>query len=629
MPLVPVWRVDRAFDYVVPEPLRARLGIGSLVRVPFGGRRVRGVVVGLGSSSQEPILEPIAALVVTDPLCPPPLDRLFEWIALRYGAPRGTAFARAVPPRVRVVTAPGAPLRPGPQPRRLSAYEGGAELARAVETGASGGWCLRPVAGEDRGRLIAELVGAAGRAACGAALVAVPEVRYGSSVLDAVAETWTDAARVDSSRSERERASAWMRLAAGHGLGIGGRASVLAPAPSLRLIVVDEEHHATYKEERAPRYVAPRVALERARLQGAVCVLVSPTPSLETGYAAASNRLNLVAPGRARARAARPIVELLERPRERILSRDLHRRVAETLRRGERVALLVPRRGYARAVWCASCRRSLRCPSCEAGLGYDRAPAGGAPRVRCARCGFAGAPPEACPTCGAREWRFLGAGSERLVEQVRKAWPRALVRRADPDVAGVWHGARAPDIYVTTWIGTKAALRPSVTLVGVLDADALIRRPDFRAAESAYQALAEMAEWAGPAAHGGRLLIQCSEPSHHSIQAVARADYGFFLERELEQRAELDYPPFSELVRLDASGARSADVMERAAECCRRLGATVLGPVTAGVAPGRAAAGALQALVKCPDATAVAVGLRGILARVPQGSRLRVDVDPR
>ncbi|CAN5648821.1 hypothetical protein BH24ACT26_BH24ACT26_06550 [soil metagenome] len=644
---MPVWRVDRAFDYVVPARFAARVTIGSLVRVPFGHRRVRGIVVGFPPTSPQPELEDIASVVLEEALCPPPLDRMIEWIALRYGAPRGVSYARVVPPRVRVEVSEPRPLSGGPAPRLVTAYSGGAELLGAIESGDSGAWCLRAAAGEDHAELIAELVGAAGRAGSGAALVAVPEMRYGSAVLEGLARHWPDFARVDSARSDPARAESWLRLARGHGIGGGGRAVVLAPAPRVRLIVLDEEHHPSYKEDQAPRYHARRVALERARLQGAACVLVSASPSLETARAAAEGSIGGVEPSRAVERAARPVVELVERPRDRALAHELHRRVSTTLGAGERVALLAARRGYARAVWCASCRRSLRCPRCEGGLAYDRPPGpaaapreGGlydrptgpaaAPLVRCVRCGYASAPPDACPTCGAIEWRYLGAGNERLVEQVRKTWPRAVVARADPDEPRPGGpGGGYPDIYVTTWIGTKQVLRPPVSLVGVLDADALIRRPDFRANESAYQALAEMAEWAGPAATGGRLVIQCSEPSHHALQAVVRADYRFWLERELEQRAELGYPPFAELVKLTATGPARDRLIDEAATACRAAEGRVLGPVGTQEKLGGETVRGLQALVKCPDAALVAGGLRGILATVPRGSRLRVDVDPR
>jgi primosomal protein N' (replication factor Y) len=196
--------------------------------------------------------------------------------------------------------------------------------------------------------------------------------------------------------------------------------------------------------------------------------------------------------------------------------------------------------------------------------------------------------------------------------------PRSGTNGADP-------GGR-PLIYLTTWIGTKEAVRPDVALVGVLDADALIRRPEWRAAESAYHALSEMAAWAGP---GGRLFVQTQEPGHHAVQAVVRGDYEFWLQRELEARKDLGYPPYCELVRVAAFGDKSAEAIHEAAAACERGGGRVLGPIQARVRSSRdsQARDALEILVKCPDALPVADELRSILASRPND--LRVDVDPR
>lgn len=614
VPLVPAWRVDRTFDYLVPEALAGQIAVGSLVRVRFGGRRVRAVVVALGERVPERALDEIAAVVLPEPVAPPPHHQLLDWVARRYVTPRGVVFARAVPARVRagrIEIAEPAPPRPA---GALAALAGGDDLAGALARRAAGVFLLRPPAGTARGELIAALVGAAG----GQAIVTVPEVRYGSVVLDELARAYPGLARLDSALAPAPRAAGWRALAAGHALGAGGRAALLAPAPHLRLLVVDEEHHVSYHEDHWPRYHAPRVALERARLQRALCVFVSSSPSLWASAPALDGRWGYVRPPRAAERALRPLVETVPVPYDRTISHTLHRRIAAALAAGGRVALLAPRRGYARALWCADCHRSVRCPVCEAGLFYERA----ARRVRCARCCLRAPAPPACPSCGGVELRYVGAGSERLAEQLAAAFPRAAVVRADPET--LERGLperRAVDIYLTTWVGTKPALRPDVSLVGVLDADALIRRPDFRAAEHAYQALAAMAEWAGPAAAGGRLVIQTNEPGHHAVQAVMRADHDHFVRRELEIRAELGYPPFSELVRAGARGAGAKEVIGHAADVARAAGGRVLGPIAAG--------DELQVLVKCPDATAVAEALRPLVAGAPAGTILRVDSDPR
>jgi primosomal protein N' (replication factor Y) len=163
--------------------------------------------------------------------------------------------------------------------------------------------------------------------------------------------------------------------------------------------------------------------------------------------------------------------------------------------------------------------------------------------------------------------------------------------------------------------------------VGVLDADVLIRRPNFRAAEAAYHALAEMSEWAGPANAGGRLVIQCTDPAHHAVQAIVRADHDYFVEHELALRMELGYPPYSELIKATAVGPAAEDLIERSAGAARSAGATVLGPIT--VREPHVEGEARQVLLKCSDARAVAAELRDILVGAPKGSRLRIDVDPR
>ena len=634
VPLVAAWAVDRTFDYAVPEKLAGSVAVGSLVRVPFGGRKVRGVVTEVSRRVPDRDMEGITNVSFPYPIAPAPLPELYEWIALRYASPRARAYERAGPPRVRVPKAEITSPQQVPVPTSyLSEYERGPDLLASISGGGSGSWCVRAHPTHPRGELIAELVSAAGAADGGAALVAVPEVRYGSVVLAGLAAAFPSLVRVDTSTDDMERSVAWAALAAGHWLAAGGRAVVFAPSPQLRLVVIDEEHDSVYKEDRSPRYDARRVAQERARLQGAVCVFISGTPSVETGSAVADGRIAEVAPPRAAQRDARPLVEVVAPPEDGGLSPELYARLRDVLRNGASAALLVPAPGYARTLWCANCRRSLRCPRCEAGLSFELDPR----RVRCRRCGFREKPPDTCPSCGASDFRYLGRGSERYAEQLAKAFPRSPVVHMDRRTAeasgggAVWRG---PGIYVTTWFGTKPELRPPVSLVGVLDADALTRRMEFRAAEQAHQVLMEMAQWAGPAAAGGRVVIQTSEPGHHAIQAVVRGSYGFFLERELEQRRELSYPPFSELITVAAVGERQREVIEEAAAVGRRHGARVLGPIAAPYPSGgrdgsHGGDEGLQLLLKCPSAQPVALDLRDILPRVPRGTRLRVDVDPR
>lgn len=599
--------------------------MGSLVRVPFGARKVRGVVVELHEAHREG-LESISGLVTAAPVAPGELGEVYRAMARRHATTLASCFERAVPPRVRLKVPAIPKLAAGDDSGPLDGYDEGSRLLEEIAAGRGSTWVVRCVPGEDRGAIARQLVAASLRVGR-PALVAAPEVSFGSLALDSLSARWPEIARVDSTAGDRERSRGWLALGAGHPLGFGGRAAVLAPAIAPGAIVVTEESNVALKDDRSPRFDARRVASDRAHLAAGTAVLLSATPSVEFFHIARSKG-GVVEPSRHLESRARPIVELVDSPEDRAIAHLLHRRVATALDAGERVALLVPARGYARALWCSECHRSLRCPRCESGLFFDRERSS----VACGRCGFEAPAPEACPTCGASRWRYIGVGSDRLAEQVGKAFPRARVARMDPEVLATSGGSVAEDevdIYVTTWIGTKPEIRPPVSLVGVLGADSLLRRPDWRAAESAYQALAAMAEWAGPRSTGGRLVIQTAEPVHYAVQSVVRGDYAHFFENELEVRRELGYPPFQQLIRATAFGPRRAGLIERCAGAARSAGARVLGPVEVVPDVHEGADSAVEVLIKCDAAEPIADELRVILASVPAGNRLRVDVDPR
>lgn len=615
-PLVPAWRLDRTFDYLVPEALRSTATVGSLVRIPLGGRKVRGVIRSLGPPPVGVELETVVSVVLKVPIAAPPLDRVLDAVAERYVVPRGRVFDRAVPPRVRVRSMTGSQGHAG-RSQIPTGYEGIEALMEAVTRSSPGTWVWQVDPSDDRSELIAALLACVDR---GASLVILPEVRYAQGMMSRLSSV-ANTIRIDSTIDPLARSSGMMALARAAPeerlVGLGGRASILAPINDLRLVVLDEEHHPSLKEDRSPRYDARWVAVRRARESGAVCVLLSPVPSLET--IARTQPESLVRPSPAKRKAARPLVMLAQSPASG-LSTELHAAMRDELRRGGRVGLLVPGAGFARVVWCSSCRRSVRCPRCEAGMSY----ASVSRTVTCPRCRFEGLAPQRCSHCGSAEFRYLGSGSQRVASEMAKIFPRSSAVRVDPSVFDPGQDDVA-DIYITTWIGTKPEVRPAVGLVGVLDADWLIHRPDFRATEKAYQALAAMAAWAGPSHSGGRLVIQTAEPNHHCIQAIVRGDHGFFSRRESEVRKDLGYPPFVELVKIRASGGDAAQALD---EMRPLLDSSdhVLGPIEVRAPDGSVS---LEVLVKTRNAQQIATKLRGILPQVPKGTRLRIDVDPR
>ncbi len=557
-------------------------------------------------------LESIARVVGPRPVAPGRLSALLDWICDRYCAPRGRVYQACVPDRVRVQVGEPVPLVAS-SASLLEGYVGADPLVAA----AAGSWVVRPGHG-DRALVIRDLVEVGARRG-GAVLIAVPELATASSMIEGVLERWPEAARLDSDLAPRERSAAWYGMADGHGLAIGGRSAVLAPARALAAIVVIEETHPSFKDERSPRAETWRVAARRAQIEGSLALFVSVCPSLELAYRVLQGETGLVEPSRAQERASRPLVELLPSRADRPIGTELHQRMSDALRAGLNVALVVPQTGWARTLWCSACRRSLRCRRCDAGLAVDVS------SLRCPRCGETSDRPQRCPYCRAAEFVSMGAGTERVEAQLGKAFPRARVVRLDD---GHLEGDPSRStIYVTTLANTKEDVRPEVAVVGILDADALIRRPDFRAAERAHRALSTLCSWAGPASEGGRMLIQTAEPSHHAIQAVVRSDLWFFVDRELPVREELGYPPFSELIKVSATGPEAGPAIERVSGVARDEHARVLGPIE--VTDPNSRQKRLEVLLKCDDAMLVAAALRGILPESPRGTRIRVDVDPR
>src|SRR6266540_2302164 len=410
---------------------------------------------------------------------------------------------------------------------------------------------------------------AAGRGA----LVLVPEIALTPQLVGRFrARFGDDVAVIHSGLKEKERHVMWRRLRNGAvQVAIGARSALFAPVKNLGLIVVDEEHDGSFKQEEGARYHARDMSLLRAHRAGAVAVLGSATPSLEAEMLCRSGKLaRLELPERAHAAAALPKVEIVDLKRigslpggPPLISAPLHRAIEQTLAAREQTILFLNRRGFAPSVVCNACGGIVRCRLCSVALTFHRA-AGG--RLLCHYCDFVSALPKACPSCQKPALSLEGLGTEKLESAIEEAFPEARVARLDRDVAS---GAKAEtvlervrsgevDILVGTQMVTKGHDLPRVTLVGVINADAALSMPDFRAAERAFQMLVQVAGRAGRSDRPGTVIIQTRAPEHPALRFAARHDVGGFIERELEARRELLYPPFARLalVRIDGPDER-------------------------------------------------------------------------
>jgi primosomal protein N' (replication factor Y) len=495
------------------------------------------------------------------------------------------------------------------------------------------------------------------------ALVMVPEIALTPQLVGRFrARFGDDLAVVHSGLSDKARHAMHKRLLAGEvKVAIGARSALFAPVPSLGLVIVDEEHDGSFKQEEGVRYHARDMAILRAHRAGATLLLGSATPSLESFELARRGKLSLLRlPDRASRAAKLPVVEIVDLKRfgpgptgDPLLSLPLHRALEATLAKKEQAILFLNRRGHSPTVVCMACGTVHTCKACSVSLTYHRGrgardavrPDGG--RVCCHYCGYDDYVPERCEKCGSPELALEGLGTEKLEQTLAEAFPGARIARLDRDVAEggksekVLARMRAGeiDVLVGTQMVTKGHDYPNVTLVGVVNADAALSMPDFRAGERAFQLLVQVAGRAGRHELPGRVLIQTRNPEHAAIVIAARHDVEAFLKSELKDRSEVHYPPFARLalLRIDAVDAlvaqRAAGDLARAcmASGPARAGKLdVLGPAPAPLARLRARY-RFRVLLRASERAALRACLAAVephLRDVDRRVRAVIDVDP-
>ncbi len=400
-----------------------------------------------------------------------------------------------------------------------------------------------------------------------------------------------------------ERSREWWRVRNGEArVVVGTRSAVFAPLERLGLIIVDEEQENSYKQEETPRYHGRDVAIVRAKMENAVALLGSATPSLESYHHATTGKYELLTLGSRvenRALAKVEVVDLREEFQQThqasSISAKLRAGIQECLANGTQALVLINRRGYSWSVLCRSCGASVQCTNCSISMTYHK----NRNRLECHYCGFAAQTPKNCPKCDSKYVYFFGEGSEHLEERLRKEFPTARIARLDRDTTrtkrqyqetlGAFAGG-ALDILVGTQMLAKGHDFQRVTLVGVISADGLLSMPDFRAAERTFQLLTQVAGRAGRGELHGRVLIQTFYPEHYAIQDAVKQDYLAFFERETNFRRTMGYPPFTSLANVIVRDTN----LEKAIRWSRQLseyfsphngkGARILGPATAPLA---------------------------------------------
>ena len=433
------------------------------------------------------------------------------------------------------------------------------------------------------------------------AILLVPEIGLTPAVAADLHQIFGDeVAILHSALSDKERAQQWHRIKSGDArMVVGTRSAVFAPVTDLALVIVDEEHDSSYKQEETPRYHARDIAVVRAKMANAVVVLGSATPSLESYFNAKKNKYALVElPDRVEQRPL-PEVEIIdmrqefqETGQEQVISRKLAAEITERFERKEQVMVLLNRRGYSPVVLCRTCGKTLQCRNCAISMTHHKREH----KMVCHYCGYTAAVPKACAECGSEYVYFLGTGSEKLEELLHGMFPRARIARLDRDtVRGHEDFERTLnalsegelDLLVGTQMIAKGHDIHGVTLVGVVGADSALGLPDFRAAERTFQLLTQVAGRAGRGLSPGKVILQTYFQDHYAVQYAARHDFAGFYEKELRFRSWMHYPPYSALANVLIRSDKLDEALEWSGtlgkwfEQNRHEGVRVLGPAAA------------------------------------------------
>jgi primosomal protein N' (replication factor Y) len=483
------------------------------------------------------------------------------------------------------------------------------------------------------------------------AIVLVPEISLTPQTVDRFRARFSEVAVLHSHLSDAERHWHWQRIAEGGvPVVVGARSAIFAPAPHLGLIVLDEEHEGSFKQEIAPRYHARDVAIARAAAEGVPLVLGSATPSLESWLLAQRGQYTLVElPHRVLDRPM-PLVGTIDLrndvrrgPSRGAISRPLHQAIIAALEDGGQVILLLNRRGFSTQIQCPACGLVMRCPDCDIALTHHRTEE----IALCHYCDYEVPAPVACPGCDFSGIRYSGQGTQRLEAEVRARFPKVPCLRMDTDTMRR-HGSHERALAdfrsgkVKILLGTQMIAKgldfPNVTLVGVINADTALHLPDFRAAERTFHLVTQVAGRTGRGPKGGRVLVQTFSPEHPAIRAAVRHDFAAFAAGELPIREMLRYPPFAAMIRLVVRGPVEAAAAQFAHHLAERLTAAigdlnvearVLGPAPAPLARLKGKF-RFQIQTHGLDGDALRAAVRQATAAVqpPDDVQWIVDVDP-
>lgn len=579
--------VRKPFHYRVPVSLKEKVEIGKRVWVPFGPRRLVGYITGFVDKPRvEGIKEIFSVIDEEAPVIDAELLALTKWIAGYYHSSWGEAIEAALP----------GPLKKGKikiKPRHPSAeeeyeptgnfkptHEQDAALKsvrESISKGSNDVYLLHGITGSGKTEVYLQSIESAlnlGKTA----IVLVPEISLTPQAIERFKSRFGGVVAVLHSRLlESERFLEWKKLKEGTAkIAVGARSAIFAPLKDLGLIVIDEEHETSYKQDDAPRYNARDVAIERSRLAGAAVILGSATPSIESYQKAAAGEYRLLKIAERIEKRALPKVDIIDMRQERldakepkIFSRALEHAISQVLNKRGQVMLFLNRRGFSTFINCRKCGHVVTCRHCNVSMTYHF----DTRKLNCHYCNYQAAPPEKCPKCKSGDIKYFGIGTQKVESEAARLFPAARIARMDTDATAKRgsHGRiltefkkHKIDILIGTQMIAKGHDFPGVTLVGVVSADTALSLPDFRASERTFNLLTQVAGRAGRGSEPGRVIVQTFSPSHYAIEKSIRHDYVGFFEEEIKFRKELNYPPFTHIVEIKLRGRKEESVIKAA-----------------------------------------------------------------
>ncbi len=595
-----------SFTYEIATPMQPPR-IGDWVQVPLRKSVATGVYTGKAkevSPEIQSLARPVEACQSADelPFLPESLLRLIDWTASYYICPEGAVLKYAIPsgvwkglfkvPRRSRLTETG----PLPSDKPEGRFQLSAEQERALqrissETG--GVFLLKGVTGSGKTEVYLRAVESLPEGL--GTIVLVPEIVLTTQMVRRFQERFGEKVVIyHSGLSEGQRTRAWNEVRQGRArVAIGVRSAIFLPFEKLGMVIVDEEHSATYKQAEGLRYNARDLSVVRGKLQGATIILGSATPSLESYENARSGKYQELVLSQRVKEKPMPLVKVVDMKAAAkaspSVSEELREAVSETLTADGQVLLLITRRGFAHVVMCGDCGQVAKCPLCSVSLTHHKK----VQRLRCHHCGSELMVPVSCSHCGGTRLLFQGEGTERAEEEVRELFPGLAPLRMDYDttrrrnsfaemIASMETGETS--MLVGTQMVAKGHDFPGVHLAAVVSGDVLLGLPDFRAAERAFQLFSQLSGRAGRGEVPGRVLIQTHDPEHFIFEYVARHDYDGFASRELDLRRSLGYPPYSRIIRFVVKGKvlknfeKTLETVDRVCRNFRPPGVELLGP---------------------------------------------------